>query len=132
MISAPELPSRQCNRADFDEMVEEPIFCSVGQLKRYSDHEPKLRLTAKQIASKYYTPFKNTHPHRAECCRRLEFEKYHFLILTSSVMAQPNQVTPTFQANVSGASTTVNLRDWLNTRLSPFLKKAIIESLDSE
>lgn len=47
-------------------------------------------------------------------------------------MAQPNQVTPTVQANLAGTSTTVNLRDWLNTRLSPFLKKAIIESLDSE
>lgn len=42
------------------------------------------------------------------------------------------QTTPTLQANIAGTSTTVNLRDWLNTRLSPFLKKAIIESLDSE
>lgn len=47
-------------------------------------------------------------------------------------MAQSSQATPTVQANIGGTTSTVNLRDWLNTRLGPFLKKAIIESLDSE
>ncbi|KAK5084330.1 hypothetical protein LTR05_005406 [Lithohypha guttulata] len=47
-------------------------------------------------------------------------------------MAQAAQATPTVRANLGGSTNTVNLRDWLNTRLSPFLKQAIIKSLESE
>ena len=47
-------------------------------------------------------------------------------------MAQPLYPNPTLQARIGSSTTEVNLRDWLNTRLAPFLKKAITESLDSE
>lgn len=47
-------------------------------------------------------------------------------------MAQPLYPNPTLQAKIGSSTTEVNLRDWLNTRLAPFLKRAITESLDSE
>lgn len=46
-------------------------------------------------------------------------------------MAQSSQSTPAVTANLAGEYHQVNLRDYLNARVAPFLKKAITESLDA-
>lgn len=47
-------------------------------------------------------------------------------------MSQPIAPAPKVNANIKGTVHQVNLRDYLNVRVAPFLKKAIHESLDAE
>lgn len=47
-------------------------------------------------------------------------------------MSHSSQTVPTVTANIAGTKQQVNLRDYLNQRVAPFLKKAIHESLETE
>lgn len=52
--------------------------------------------------------------------------------ITILQMSQPIAPAPKVNANIQGTVHQVNLRDYLNVRVAPFLKKAIHESLDAE
>jgi hypothetical protein len=47
-------------------------------------------------------------------------------------MSQATQNAPTVVSNAANSRQQVPLRDYLNARVAPFLKKAITESLDAE